>query len=78
MNMSKQIYEKFFVYLPEKIKLKLEHNNIFDDLVSQIEGLNKIEIKDNNIHLWCDNKYILTESKFIIMRYLSRLPKSIF
>ena len=40
MNMSNQIYEKFFVYLPEKIKFKLEHNNI---------------------HLWCDNKYIMTE-----------------
>ena len=78
MNMSNQIYEKFFVYLPEKIKFKLEHNNIFNDLVSQIKGLNKIKIEDNNIHLWCDNKYIMTESKFIIIRYLSKISKSVF
>lgn len=42
MNMSNQIYEKFFVYLPEKIK------------------------------------YIMTESKFIIIRYLSKISKSVF
>lgn len=78
MNMSNQIYEKFFVYLPENIKLKVERNNIFDELVSQIEGLNKIKFEDNNIYLWCDNKYIMTESKFILLRYLSKLSKSVF